>query len=57
MPKNLIERVNVDELLFTAGNNPGRTFSVITALSREFDVSEQAVKEDLLNLGYHKEAI
>lgn len=53
MPKNLIES-HVDELLFTAGNNPGRTFSVITALSREFDVSEQAVKRRLLNLGYHK---
>lgn len=53
MPKTVIEK-RIDNLFSTVGNNPANTSSIIDKLSREFDVSKQAVIRRLLNLGYHK---
>ena len=53
MPKTMIEK-QIDNLLSMVGNNPTHTSSIITKLSQEFDVSVQAVKRRLINLGYHK---
>ena len=53
MPKTMVEK-RIDTLLATVRDNPARTPSIIAILSREFDVSEKAVRRRLINLGYHR---
>lgn len=53
MPKIIFEG-RVNELFSAIGNNPSHTSPIVTILSRDFDVSNQAVKRRLKNLGYHK---